>query len=155
MPKSPVSEAVAESIRRQRADADGTHLLRALQKTTRELEGDASLGRRIRAVQELADLLGEVPEGDPGVEKLFRGRGVPSLLVALMGACGEDHAVTRNSILASMVKLSHVLTPEELLADPRLWTLLMRMCYQVRPRATFVPHRSRYHSRLPPLGRRP
>ena len=135
-----VSEVV-ESVRRQRAyqqDA-GTALLRAVQNSLRELEGDASLGRRIRAVQDLAELLAEASEDDPGVYRLLQGRGVPSLLVSLLGTCGEDHTVIRNSILASVVKLSHVLTANELLADPRVWALLMRMCYQVwapRPRST-------------------
>ncbi|KAL1525737.1 hypothetical protein AB1Y20_020581 [Prymnesium parvum] len=104
--------------------------LRALQANLRELEGDGSLGRRIRAVQEMAALLEEMPDGDPGVSRLFQGRGAPSLLVSLISTCGEDHALTRNSILSSLAKLSTVLDAEQLLPDPRVWALLMRMCYQ-------------------------
>ena len=42
----------------------GSGVLRALQAAVRELEGDASLGRRIRAAQELSHLL----EGGPRLQ---------------------------------------------------------------------------------------
>lgn len=116
--------------RRVRHATGGSGLLRALGACLRELEGDGSLGRRIRAAQELAELLVEVPEDDMGVSKLFQARGVPSLLMALISVCGEDHALTRNCILASLATLARVLPGEQLQSDTRVWALLMRMVYQ-------------------------
>ena len=63
----------------------GRIVLSAIQHAVRELEGDASLGRRFRATQELARLLAEVSDdGDRGVCALLEDRGAASLLVALM-----------------------------------------------------------------------
>ena len=76
-----------------------TVVLKAISASLRELEGDASLGKRIRATQELGRLLGTVTVGDPGVRRLCDGRGTQSLLVALMATCGEEREVTRNTIL--------------------------------------------------------
>ena len=83
-----------------------TIVLKAISSALRELEGDTSLGKRIRATQELARLLSTVAAGDPGVRRLCDGRGVPSLLVALMDVCGEERQVTRNTILEALARLA-------------------------------------------------
>ena len=105
-------------------------MLSAIQHAVRELEGDASLGRRFRATQELARLLAEVSDdGDRGVCALLEDRGAASLLVALMAECGEEREATRNSVLACLTSVVRFLKPEELVPNTRLWQLLTRMTY--------------------------
>jgi len=104
--------------------------LKSIARSLDELEGDGSLGRRIRATQELAGLLESVGDDDVGVMRLCDSRGVPSLLVALMDVCGEERAVTRNTILATLSRLVFYVDGGELLQDTRLWALLLRMLYQ-------------------------
>lgn len=117
--KQTVRKATASSI-----------VLKAISTTLIELEGDASLGRRIKASQELARLLSTVAEGDAGVIRLCDGRGVPSLLVALMDVCGEEREVTRNTILESLARLVGFVDGPALQRDSRLWALMLRMLYQ-------------------------
>lgn len=118
--------------RRFLPSTEGSALLSALQSQLHELEGDGSLGRRVLAAQQLAALLAEAREPDyDGLCRLFQGRGVPSLLVALIGICGEDHTTIRNCILATLSTLSAVFTSNELVSDVRVWAMLMRMLYQV------------------------
>ena len=108
----------------------GRIVLSAIQHAVRELEGDASLGRRFRATQELARLLAEVSDdGDRGVCALLEDRGAASLLVALMAECGEEREATRNSVLACLTSVVRFLKPEELVPNTRLWQLLTRMTY--------------------------
>ena len=89
----------------------GRIVLSAIQHAVRELEGDASLGRRFRATQELARLLAEVSDdGDRGVCALLEDRGAASLLVALMAECGEEREATRNSVLACLTSVVRFLS---------------------------------------------
>ena len=80
-------------------------VLRAIEAALQEMEGDESLGRRIRANNECARLLQDVSNDDFNVARLCRGRAVPSLLVALMDECGETREVTRNAILESLARV--------------------------------------------------
>ena len=94
------------------------------------LEGDGTLTRRFRATQELKLLLEEIPDNSAMPRKVFTGRRVASLVVALMDECGEDRHATRNDILACLASLVRFVPGSELSSDGRLWALLMRMLYQ-------------------------
>jgi hypothetical protein len=94
------------------------------------LEGDGTLTRRFRATQELKLLLEEIPDNSAMPCKVCTGRGVASLVVALMDECGEDRHATRNDILACLASLVRFVPGSELSSDGRLWALLMRMLYQ-------------------------
>ena len=94
------------------------------------LEGDGTLTRRFRATQELKLLLEDIPDNSAMACKVCTGRGVASLVVALMDECGEDRHATRNDILACLASLVRFVPGSELSSDGRLWALLMRMLYQ-------------------------
>ena len=85
------------------------------------LEGDGSLTRRFRATQELKLLLAEIPDNSVMACKVCNGRGVASLVVALMDECGEDRHATRNDILACLASLVRFVPGSELSSDGRLW----------------------------------
>ena len=74
-----------------------TSTLKAIQAALKELEGDETLPRRVRAAQELASLLSSLPATlAPSVSRLVSNRASPSLLVALMDECG-DRCVWRDT----------------------------------------------------------
>ena len=104
--------------------------LRAIEAALQELEGDESLGRRMRAVQEIARLLYGIETDDANVFRLCRGRAVPSLLTALMDEVGEHSAQARNAILQALAHIVHFVDSPALADDSRLWALLLRMLYQ-------------------------
>eukprot|EP00965_Chrysotila_dentata_P198733 6178986-Pleurochrysis_carterae.AAC.2 len=103
--------------------------LTSIQSSLHVIASDATLGKRMRAVQELGRVLNETADGDFGVQRVCSGFGAPSLLVALMLECGEEREATRNDIMHCLAALTSFTTAAEL-SDTRLWSLLMRMLYQ-------------------------
>ena len=120
--------------RATRGDAGtGRMLVTAIQNRIEVIQGDEALGKRYRAVQELGRMLEEVPDDDPSVCKVCRGS--TTLIVGLMTEAGEMNTSTRNAILSCLAALTRFLPGSELIAEPRMWALLLRMLYQA-----FEPH---------------
>ena len=109
-----------------------TAKLAELEKQATEQAGsgaDSVMGGAAPA-QELKLLLEDIPDNSAMACKVCTGRGVASLVVALMDECGEDRHATRNDILACLASLVRFVPGSELSSDGRLWALLMRMLYQ-------------------------
>ena len=111
---SPVGARVL--VARREGAMVGRMALAGLQSALQILGGDAGLGKRIRAAQDVARLLAEVSDGDTGVKMVCSGPGATSLLVALMLECGEDREGTRNDILEALAALARFLDAAELCA---------------------------------------